>query len=56
MELFNVELTPGAYPKVDAKLDNRWLTDAEIQAGQTGDGQQVSATIKRLIEEIGRQT
>ncbi len=56
MELFNVELTPGAYPKVDANRENRWLTDTEIQAGQTRDGRPVSATMKRLIEEIGRQT
>jgi len=56
MELFNVELSPGAYPRVETDSANRWLTEAEIQAGQTQDGQSVSPTMKRLLGEVGRQT
>jgi 8-oxo-dGTP pyrophosphatase MutT (NUDIX family) len=53
MELFNVELGSGAHPGVEADPANRWLTDAEIHAGQTSDGRPVSATMKRLLSEVG---
>jgi 8-oxo-dGTP pyrophosphatase MutT (NUDIX family) len=52
MELFNVELSSGAHPKVETNSANRWLTEAEIQAGQTHDGQPVSATMRRLLEAM----
>jgi len=56
MELFNVDLSSGAYPRVAADPANRWLTEGEIQTGQTRDGQPISATMKRLLGEIGRKT
>ena len=49
MELFNVKLGSGAHLRVEADPANRWLTDAEIQAEQTTEGQAVSATMKRLM-------
>ncbi|MFI5459731.1 MAG: NUDIX hydrolase [Isosphaerales bacterium] len=56
MELFNVELSSGAHPRVAADPANRWLTEAEIEAGQTQDGRPVSATMKRLLGVIIRKT
>jgi hypothetical protein len=56
MELFKVELSAASHPRLDADPANRWLTDAEIQAEQTRDGQPVSTTTKRLLGEIGRET
>jgi 8-oxo-dGTP pyrophosphatase MutT (NUDIX family) len=56
MELFNVELSAGAHPSVESNLANRWLSAAEIEAGQTQDGQPVSATMKRLHKEIERES
>jgi len=56
MELFNVELGSGVNPWVEADPANRWLTEAEIQAGRTQDGRPVSGTMKRLLGEVGRQT
>ena len=52
MELFGVELGPGACSKVESDADNRWLSEAEIQAGRTHDGRRVSPTMKRLREAI----
>jgi len=52
MELFGVELGPGACSKVESDADNRWLSEAEIQAGRTHDGRGVSPTMKRLREAI----
>ena len=52
MELFGVELGPGACSKVESNADNRWLSEAEIQAGRTHDGRRVSPTMKRLREAI----
>ncbi len=52
MELFAVELDSAAYSNVGRNAENRWLTEAEIQAGQTHDGQPVSATMKRLFGAI----
>ncbi|MGO9465409.1 MAG: tetratricopeptide repeat protein [Isosphaeraceae bacterium] len=54
MELFGVELGSAAYPKVDRNAENRWLSEAEIEAGQTHDGRPVSATMKRMLGAIGR--
>jgi 8-oxo-dGTP pyrophosphatase MutT (NUDIX family) len=56
MELFSVELSSGAHPKVESNPENRWLTEAEIQAEQTRDGQPVSATMKRLLGEAHPET
>jgi hypothetical protein len=55
VELFNVELSGEARPKVQANSENRWLTEAEIQTGQTGNGQPVSPTMKQLLEEATRE-
>jgi 8-oxo-dGTP pyrophosphatase MutT (NUDIX family) len=55
MELFRVKLNSQAVPKVDADPENRWLTAAEIEAGQTTDGQRVSATMRRLLHEYRSQ-
>jgi 8-oxo-dGTP pyrophosphatase MutT (NUDIX family) len=55
MELFGVELSSGAHPKVESNRENRWLTEAEIQAGQTRDRQAVSRTMSRLLEAVERQ-
>ncbi|MGD0042230.1 MAG: hypothetical protein ABSE84_17800 [Isosphaeraceae bacterium] len=52
MELFGVELGPGACSTVESDADNRWLSDAEIQAGRTHDGRRVSPTMRRLREAI----
>ncbi len=54
MELFGVDLGSGAQAKVDRNAENRWLTDAEIEAGRTRDGQPVSLTMKRLLEAVER--
>jgi 8-oxo-dGTP pyrophosphatase MutT (NUDIX family) len=51
MELFNVELDPRAEPKVAANPENRWLTEAEVRAGQTVDGRPISGTMRRLLGE-----
>jgi len=56
MELFNVELSPGVQTMVERNPANRWLSVAEIEAGQTQDGQPVSATMKRLLGEIERES
>ncbi len=56
MELFNVELDPRGAPMVDANPENRWLTEAEIQAGQTSDGKPVSVTMRRLLGEVQRKS
>jgi 8-oxo-dGTP pyrophosphatase MutT (NUDIX family) len=56
MELFNVELSPESRPRVESNPANRWLSVAEIEAGQTRDGQPVSATMKRLLGEIERES
>jgi hypothetical protein len=56
MELFNVELSPEAHPGVENNPANRWLSAAEIEAGRTQDAQPVSATMKRLLGEIDRET
>jgi 8-oxo-dGTP pyrophosphatase MutT (NUDIX family) len=53
MELFNVELNPEVHPRVESNSANRWLSAAEIEAGQTQDGQPVSATMKRLHKMTG---
>ena len=55
MELFNVELSSGAHPRVECNPENRWLTEAEIQAEQARDGQLVSATMKRLLAAVERK-
>jgi len=52
MELFGVELGREACSKVESDADNRWLSEAEIQAGRTHDGRRVSPTMKRLQEAI----
>jgi len=52
IELFSVELSSGAHHRVEANSENRWLTDAEIQAGETRVGRPVSATMKRLLEAM----
>jgi 8-oxo-dGTP pyrophosphatase MutT (NUDIX family) len=49
MELFRVELSPAAGAKVASDPENRWLTESEVQAGRTRDGQPVSATMRRLL-------
>jgi ADP-ribose pyrophosphatase YjhB (NUDIX family) len=49
MKLFHVKLAPCALFKVASNLGNRWLIEAEIEAGQTRDGQSVSPTMKRLL-------
>jgi 8-oxo-dGTP pyrophosphatase MutT (NUDIX family) len=54
MELFGVELGSGAQAKVERNAENRWLTETEIQAGQTRDGQPVSVTMRRLLEAVER--
>jgi 8-oxo-dGTP pyrophosphatase MutT (NUDIX family) len=56
MELFSVELNPGAHPRVESNPANCWLNAAEIEAGQTRDGQPVSATMKRLLGQVERET
>jgi hypothetical protein len=52
MELFGVELGREACSKVESEADNRWLSEAEIQAGRTPDGRRVSPTMKRMREAI----
>jgi 8-oxo-dGTP pyrophosphatase MutT (NUDIX family) len=39
----------AAIDRVSVALDLRWLTEAEIQAGQTTDGRRVSETVAMLI-------
>ena len=56
MELFHLELNPAAHPWVESNSANRWLSPAEIEAGQTQSGQPVSATMKRLLGEIERES
>ena len=56
MELFRVELSAGADATVESNSENRWLTEAEMDAGQTRDGQPVSATMKRLLGEVERES
>jgi 8-oxo-dGTP pyrophosphatase MutT (NUDIX family) len=52
-ELFEVRLHDGAArDKVDADPVNRWLTEAEILAGQCTDGKPISATMKLLLSKI----
>jgi 8-oxo-dGTP pyrophosphatase MutT (NUDIX family) len=50
MELFEVELSADALAKLESDPENRWLTEAEIDAAQTHDGRPASATMKRLLE------
>ena len=57
-ELFEVQLHDGpTRAKVDAKPENRWLSEAEIRRGQSADGKPVSDTMKLLLSKIdwGRQ-
>jgi 8-oxo-dGTP pyrophosphatase MutT (NUDIX family) len=54
MELFNLELVgDDARPRIDADGNNRWLSESEIEAESTCDGQPVSATMKRILRRIG---
>jgi len=54
MKLFHVKLTPDAHSKVASNPVNRWLIEAEIEAGQTRDGHPVSPTMKRLLWALMR--
>jgi hypothetical protein len=55
MELFEVELrVESALPAIDVAPTNRWLREAEVRAERTSDDRPVSATMKRLLEQIYR--
>ncbi len=56
MELFALELDSRAIPKVEGNPENRWLTEAEIEAGRTHDGRPVSTTMRRLLHELRGRT
>ena len=47
-----MELGREAYSKVESDADNRWLSEAEIQAGRTHGDRRVSPTMKRLREAL----
>ncbi|MBM4148398.1 MAG: NUDIX domain-containing protein [Lentisphaerae bacterium] len=51
MELFGVVLNGNA-AGLSTKRPVRWLTRAEIEALQAGDGRQVSETMRRILEQI----
>lgn len=52
MELFDVELIGEvARRQVDADPRNRWLTEAEIRSGRCADGQPVSETMGRILNQ-----
>lgn len=52
LELFGVSIAPAAMPRVDAQPNNRWLSAEEIAAGQTTDGQPISETVQRLLQDL----
>jgi hypothetical protein len=52
VELFEVALTEEARHKIDAKSENRWVTEAEVRKGLAHDGRPVSPTMKRLLEAM----
>ena len=56
MELFLVELSPEACSNVGDDAGNRWLSETEIEAGQTHDGRRVSPTMKRLCNAVRERT
>ena len=56
-ELFRVELlSPAVVEAVTAGDGNRWVTDAEVVAGQSVTRQPVSPTTFRLLTEAGLLT
>ena len=56
MEVFEVELTSdSALAEVAANPENRWLTEADIRAGQCADGRPVSPTTARIVTTVSRE-
>lgn len=54
MELFDADLLTGsAYRKVSENPMNRWVTEDEIGRGQCDDGEPISPTVIRLLNEVG---
>ncbi|MFO7906039.1 MAG: NUDIX domain-containing protein [Pirellulaceae bacterium] len=53
MELFDVRLTDSAGGRIDAKPNNRWLTEQEIQSQRTTDGKPVSETVELILRKLG---
>ncbi len=47
IELFAVGLSPAALAHVERDRANRWLAEAEIEAGRCGDGKAVSDTLRQ---------
>ena len=56
MELFIVDLGPEACSNVGDDAGNLWLSETEIDAGQTHDGRPVSPTMKRLCDAVRERT
>lgn len=53
MELFEVTLNgASAFEKVDANLNNRWLSEREILSQRCNDGRPVSPTIELLLRKM----
>jgi 8-oxo-dGTP pyrophosphatase MutT (NUDIX family) len=46
IELYAVDLSPEAIAHVARDPDNRWISEAEIEAGRCGDGKAVSDTMR----------
>jgi hypothetical protein len=53
MQLFAVEIRDHAAERIDEREENRWLTEREIRAGRSEDGQPISPTMARLAVEGG---
>lgn len=54
MELYPVELTGDfSQERIESDAANRWLLEAEIQAGATKDGHPVSGTMNLFLELAG---
>lgn len=49
MELFDVELTPGAVAAVTARPENRWVSEPEIRQCRCRDGRPLSDTTRELL-------
>jgi ADP-ribose pyrophosphatase YjhB (NUDIX family) len=51
-ELFEVHLREPARTRVDAEPAVRWLSEAEIRAGQCSDGKPISETMQVILTKI----
>ena len=51
MELFDVELVPGAQSQVAGDPQNCWLNESEIENRRSHDGKAISVTMGRLLSE-----